>query len=183
MENLYPKGRFVDPKSATSHFHLREGDVVVDIGAGSGYFTPYLSAVVGDSGKVYACEIQKSLVDTLNDLVVSANLSNVVPLWTDVEEMGNIQVKNDEADVIIMINTLFQLEHKVQAIQELSRVLHVGGKVCVIDWTESFSGLGPTEEMVYDQKSAEALFESNGFVTENTFPAGDHHYGVTFRKV
>ena len=183
MEKLYPNGRFVEPKSATSHFHLREGDTVVDVGAGSGYFTPYLSQAVGDSGKVYACEIQKNLVETLNEIVTTANLPNVIPLWSDIEEQNGVQVKDGEADVIVMVNTLFQLEHKEQALQEISRILHSGGKVCLIDWSESFSGMGPTKEMVFDQKSAEALFEASGFVAENTFPAGDHHYGITFRKV
>ncbi len=183
MEKLYPNGRFVEPKSATSHFHIREGDVVLDVGAGSGYFTPHLSIAAGESGKVYASEIQKNLVDTLNDFITSSNIKNVIPLWSNIEKPNGVQIKDAEIDIVVMVNTLFQLEHKEQALKEISRVLRVGGKVCVIDWSESFSGLGPTDEMVFDQKSAEALFESSGFVVESTFPSGDHHYGVTFRKV
>ena len=64
----------------------------------------------------------------------------------------------------------------------MKRVLRPGGKAVVIDWTESFGGLGPQPSDVVEQKEAERLFNENGFTTETSFDAGDHHYGVIFRK-
>ena len=79
-------GRFVIPAVVATHFHLREGDQVADLGAGSGFFLKVLSEAVGPSGKVYACEIQKSLVEKLAETARVQGLFNIVPLWCDLEE-------------------------------------------------------------------------------------------------
>ena len=66
--NALSVGRFIEPAVVSTNFHLREGDKIADFGAGSGYFTKVLSKLVGGEGTVYACEIQKNLVDTIGEL-------------------------------------------------------------------------------------------------------------------
>ena len=81
-----------------------------------------------------------------------------------------------------MTNTLFQVENKVNVFKEAWRVLKLDGTLVVIDWSESFGGLGPHPEAVVDEAAARALAETAGFVFERSFDAGDHHYGLAFRK-
>ena len=73
---MNPEGEsgFVTPEIVVSHFHIREGDVVADFGAGSGYYTPELSRRVGN-GRVYACEIQKALVEKVGALALGSHLA------------------------------------------------------------------------------------------------------------
>jgi SAM-dependent methyltransferase len=119
----------------------------------------------------------------LGDTARSAGLGNVHPIWCDLEEANGIKITDGELDVGVLVNTLFMLEDKVTAVKEMARTVRQGGKFFVIDWTESFAGLGPTPDHVVDKAAATALFESNGFVLEREFPAGDHHYGLALRKV
>jgi len=65
----------------------------------------------------------------------------------------------------------------------MGRTVRSGGRFFVIDWTESFAGMGPQPGQVISAADVTALFEANGFVFEREFPAGDHHYGLAFRKV
>lgn len=174
--------RFVQPEVVISHFHIREGDKVADFGAGSGYFLKPLSQAVGEDGVVYGCEIQKSLVETIEAVATKENLSNVRPVWCDFEKEGGSKLESDSMDVVLLVNTLFQVEQHVTVIAEIKRVLRAGGKAIVIDWTESWGGLGPQPSDVVDQVQAERLFTDAGFNTETTFDAGDHHYGLIFRK-
>lgn len=174
--------RFVQPDVVISHFHLREGDQVADFGAGSGFFLKPLSAAVGEEGVVYACEIQKNLVDTLENVAQREHLANVRPVWCDFEKLGGSKIHDESLDCVIVVNTFFQIEKKDEAVREIARVLRRGGKVIVIDWSESFGGLGPQPQDVITKAETEALFNSEGFTTETDFDAGDHHYGVTFRK-
>ncbi len=176
-------GRFVIPDVVVSQFHLREGDAVADFGAGSGFFLKALSSGVTPSGKVYACEIQKQLVDRLGETARAQGLGNVIPLWCDLEEANGIKINDGELDVAILVNTLFMIEDKETTVKEMSRTLRTGGKFFVVDWTESFAGLGPTPDHVVSAADATALFEANGYVLEREFPSGDHHYGLAFRKV
>lgn len=175
-------GRFVVPDVVATHFLLREGDKVADYGAGSGFFLKVLSKAVGNEGKLYACEIQKQLVEKLGDTARMQGLGNVHPLWCDLEEPNGIKIASEELDVAVLVNTLFLIEDKVGGVKEMSRPLRRGGKFFVIDWSESFSGLGPSPAQVFTKDAAIALFEENGFVLEREYPAGDHHYGLAFRK-
>lgn len=181
--NIPIGGRFVMPDVVATHFHLREGDLVADFGSGSGFFLRTLSAAVGDTGRVYACEIQKVLVEKLGELIRLQGLGNVHPLWCDLEESNGIKISTGELDAAILVNTLFMIEDKEVAIKEMARTIRSGGKFFIIDWTESFAGMGPQSNFVVTAAATTALLESNGFVFEREYPAGDHHYGLAFRKL
>jgi ubiquinone/menaquinone biosynthesis C-methylase UbiE len=178
-----PTSDFVVPEIVVSHFHLKYGDIVADFGAGSGYFLKALSSRVGTDGKVYACEIQKSLVEKVSEQARLLGLSNIYPLWCDLEESQGIKIKDGILDVGILVNTLFQIEDKVAAITEMARTIRSGGRLIVIDWTDSAGGMGPIPDHVISLHEAGTLGEAHGFVLENEFPAGSHHYGLAFRKV
>lgn len=173
---------FVSPEIVVSHFHVREGDTVADFGAGSGYFLAALSKRVGN-GSVYACEIQKGLVEKVGEMAHRLNLRNIHPLWCDLEEVNGIKIKDGALDIGILANTLFQLEDKVAALQEMGRTIREGGKMIIMDWTDSFNGMGPAPHHVLTEAQATTLLEAHGYVLEQTFPAGSHHYGLVFRKV
>jgi len=179
--NLPTLGRFVIPEVVATHFLLHEGDKVADFGAGSGFFIPVLSAAVGDSGRVFACEIQKQLVEKLGSFARMKGLSNIDPLWCDLEAPRGIKIADHTLDAAILVNTLFQLEDKDTSITEMARTLRPGATMHVIDWSESFSGLGPAPTSVVTKDAAIALFESNGFQYEREYPSGEHHYGLAFR--
>jgi ubiquinone/menaquinone biosynthesis C-methylase UbiE len=175
-------GRFADPRNVSTHFHLRAGDRVADFGAGSGHFMRPLSEAVGREGMVYLCEIQKPLVEALGIQARDAHLSNIKILWGDVEEVGGTKIQDGALDAGVMSNVLFQLTDKQSAFKEVARTLRKGGKLFVIDWTSSFAGIGPLPELVVAESEARTFAESAGLVFERSFPAGEHHYGIAFRK-
>jgi len=175
--------KFVVPEIVVSQFHLHPGDVVADLGAGSGFFLKVLSAAVGEGGRVYACEIQKQLVEKLGTYVQTNGLLNVDTRWCDLESVGGTRLRADELDAAIVVNTLYQIDDKVAFLNETARTLRTGGKLLIIDWSDSDTGIGPTSNHLIVSADCIALCESHGFVLERDFPAGEHHYGLAFRKV
>ncbi len=173
--------RFVVPEDVVTQFHIRDGDAVADFGAGSGFFAKVLSRAVG-SGKVYALEIQRQLVEKVADLARTEHLSNVEVMWCDLEAAGGVKLSDGALDVGIMVNALFQFEDRDTAIAEAARLVRPGGKFFVIDWTESFGGLGPHPDQIIGEDAARELAERHGFTFERSFPAGGHHYGLAFRR-
>jgi len=123
------------------------------------------------------------LVEKLGNFARLKGFSNVDPLWCDLEVSGGIKIATAYLDAGILVNTLFQLEDKIMAITEIGRTLHSGGVLQVVDWIESFAGLGPTKESVITKSATIALLESHDFILEREYPAGDHHYGLAFRKL
>lgn len=175
--------QFIAPELVASHFHVREGDIVADFGAGSGYFTPVLAAAAGPSGRVVACEIQKNLVEKIGCVARQCGHGNVEVLWCDIEADRGIPLNDSVFDAGGVFNTFFQIEDKAAAVRELHRVIRPGGVVHVIEWNDSCGGVGPTDEQVVDMPTLCDWFESHYFVLEREYPAGTHHYGVTFRAI
>ena len=173
---------FTDPENNIKQFKLSEGMVVADLGAGSGFYTISASRAVGDNGKIYAVEVQKELLPRIKDEAVKAHLSNVEVIWGNIEKMGGTKLREESVDAAIVSNTLFQLEDKSTFIEEVKRILKPAGKILVIDWSDSFGGMGPNPLNIMSPQSAQSLFEERGFVLEEKINAGEHHYGMIFRK-
>lgn len=173
--------RFVIPAHAVTHFHLRHGDVVADFGAGSGHFAFSIAHAVGNEGKVYAVEIQKDLLDRLAHDARARHLSNVHVVWGDLESPRGVRIGEGSLDAAVLSNTLFQIKDKERALGLVKRLLRRGGKFFIIDWTDSFGGLGPHPQDHVGEEQAKQLAVKAGFTFERTFPAGDYHYGLGFR--
>lgn len=171
------------PSVVVTQFHLKEGDKVADLGAGAGFFLKLLATAVGPSGTVYACEIQKNLAEKLGDVARLQGLDNVTTLWCDLEEVGGIKLRDATLDAAILVNVLFQLQLKEVALTEINRVIRPGGVLHIIDWSESFGGIGPQPKDVVTKEAAITLCEARRFAFERDFPTGEHHYGFTVRKI
>ena len=174
--------RFVVPEAIATHFHLRAGDKVGDFGSGVGSFMPVLARLVGPSGRVYAVEIQKTLVESLVARARSERISNAEVIWGDLEAENGTKIMSGALDAGIIVNCLFQTEDKSAVIREIVRTLRSGGKLFIVDWSESWGGMGPQIGGVVTEAEARALAETEGLVFERSFDAGDHHYGLAFRK-
>lgn len=176
----YNDSMFLKPEEHIEEFGLREGQTVADFGAGSGTYALLAAEAVGETGKVYAVEVQRDFLPLIKDAAKAKGLENVEVLWGDFEIPGGSKLKDAATDAVILANTLFQLEDKTGAAREAKRVLKQGGKMIVIDWEDSFGNMGPAKEHVVKKSEARELFEKAGFAFVREFPAGDHHYGLLF---
>lgn len=173
---------FMDPVQMLNACHLRTTDSVADFGAGSGLMAKTIASIV-TSGDVFAVEINRDLVARIIHEVEDSHIKNIHPLWGDVEIIGGSKLGDKSVDVAVFSNILFQLDDKKNALKEAFRILKEGGHLIVVDWQESFGGLGPRPERVLNQKMAEELITSIGFTKLSDIkPAGEHHYAILFKK-
>ncbi len=175
---------FSDPESNLNRFDVQAGMHVVDLGAGSGFYTLALSRRVGPSGKVYAIDVQKDLLEKLKKEALKNHMMNIEVVWGNIEKIGGTKLKEGFVDRVVASNVLFQIEneHRKNFVVEIKRILKQGGKVLVIDWSDSFSGMGPSQKLIVLPATAEALFTKEGFKVESDVSAGDHHWGIIFIK-
>src|SRR3954471_17599650 len=65
------------PDDVVSLLQLWPGNVVADVGAGTGYFEPYLAKAVGPSGRVLALDVEPHMVAYVKRRVKKERLGNV----------------------------------------------------------------------------------------------------------
>lgn len=171
---------FADPKTNVLQLGLRDGMKVADLGAGSGHYALAAAGVVGREGKVYAVDIQEDVLKHLLDSAHRAGVRNIETLWGDIERRGGTKLRDHTIDAVILSNVLFQIENKEGLVAEVLRILAPKGKVLVIDWAGSYGGMGPTPEMVVNERAAEELFITGGLHKVKDFRAGGHHYAIVF---
>ena len=169
---------FVNPAEVIHLFDLKEGSTFADFGSGSGAYVLAAAPFVGQTGIVYAIDIQKDLLLRLKQSVADSGQENVKFLWCDFEKLGATQLPNNSLDAITISNTLFQLEDSAGALREAHRVLKTTGKLYIIDWSESYKGMGPEKELIVTKSAALDLLTLTDFVLESEFSPGEHHYGL-----
>lgn len=170
------------PEDSVQQFTLKDGAIVADLGVGSGHYVYALSHAVGESGKVFAVDIRKEMLERLKKEVDEKGIKNVEIIWGDVEIVGGTKLRAGSLDAVVVSNVLFQLDAKAGLVHECARILKTGGKVMLIDWSESFGGLGPQPNAVVSEDMARRIFETGPFQYRNSINAGEHHYGLIFDK-
>lgn len=173
---------FMEPSSVLALCNLQSTDSVADFGAGSGFLSRAAAALV-PQGNVFAVEIHRDIVARLTREASDMGISNMHPLWGDIEIAGGSKLGDASMDFIILSNVLFHIEDKEGCLREVLRVLKPGGRVLVVDWSESYGGMGPRPQAVVTKDVACALCARFGLTVQtDALPAGDHHYAILLRK-
>ncbi|MGI9118170.1 MAG: class I SAM-dependent methyltransferase [Minisyncoccia bacterium] len=172
---------FESPEAKIKQLLLRPCPVVVDMGAGMGDFSIPCAKHVGKNGTVYAVEVQRQLLNVINENTRHAGVSNVRVIWGDIERDHGTKLANNIADVVIIANTLFQVENKDATISECIRLLKNGGRLLVVDWKETSIGAGPRPNQLVTTVALDSLMSKFNLKRSETINAGSHHYGIIYR--
>jgi len=170
---------FSDPAANLAKLGLTDGMKVADLGAGSGFYSMEAAKKVGVSGRVYAVDVQKDLLERLRSLAAGQGIRTIEVVWGNAEKLGGTKLRDASCDRVVASNVLFQIAKPDDFVLEIKRIVRPGGKVLLVDWSEA-SAIGP--KSVVPAAKAQTLFEKDGFTAEQSFPAGDHHYGFIFSR-
>lgn len=173
---------FANPRANLAHCGITPGMIIADFGSGSGAYALEAARLVGEGGRVYAVDVQKDLLDRLAMVAKENHLSNIEIAWGNLEKRGGTKLAEGAVDLVLMSNILFQCDAKYSVALEAKRILRPRGRVAVIDWSESFGGLGPRASQVLRPEEAKKIFAEAGFEYQEEFSAGEHHYGLIFFK-
>lgn len=174
---------FSNPEKILIQFGVSNGSVIADFGTGSGFYAFLLSNKVGNSGKVYAIDVSKNMVRKISREIERQHINNLEVIWGDLESKSGSGLKAKSVDVVVVANTLFTISHKKIFVAEIKRVLRNKGRVLLVEWSDSFAGMGPHRDHIIEKEDARKLFEDEGLVFDRYIEdAGEHHYGMVFRS-
>jgi ubiquinone/menaquinone biosynthesis C-methylase UbiE len=173
---------FSDPQKNIAELGILDGMKIVDLGAGSGFYALEAAKKVGPRGMIYAVDVQQDLLNKIKTSAGLMGLHNIEVVWGNIEKLGGTKLRESIADCVILSNTLFQVEpaDRDNLALEVKRLLKAGGKLLVVDWA---SGTPLSPKTIVPKLLAEGIFEKVGLKLEKSFDAGDHHYGIIFKKL
>lgn len=158
------------PEKLLEELALKPGQVVADIGAGSGYFTWRLARDVGPTGKVYATDIQPEMLAILNTNMTARGLKNVQTV------LGTTTAPNlpaDTIDLALMVDVYHEFDHPYEMVREIVRALKPGGRLVFIEYRgeERWIPIKPLHKMTESQVRKEMSVQELDWVeTIHTLP-------------
>lgn len=156
---------------------------VADLGCGaSGHFVFPAAGLVGRSGVVYAVDILKTVLETMNRRIKQENADNIKTVWSNLEVFGATKIEAGSLDVCMLVNTLYQSHKRVEILRETIRLLKKGGKLVVVEWKNVALPFGPPPEERVKPELLKTGGAKLGLHHDSDFFAGKYHYGLIFIK-
>ncbi|MGB3050791.1 MAG: methyltransferase domain-containing protein [Polyangiales bacterium] len=165
------------PAEVVEHLDCGSGMTVVDLGAGTGYFVPYLSEAVGPQGRVLALDTDRSMVDTMYARIEREGLRNVKPGMITADDPA---LTPRSVDRILVVNTWHHIADRVEYAGKLLAALGPGGLLLIVDFTIE-SPHGPSPQMRLTSDTVRRELEAAGFETELVEEPLPHQYVVAGR--
>ena len=166
-----------DPARLWRRVGLRPGQTVVDVGAGTGFYSFPAAQLVGTKGCVYAVDISAELVELIRERSSRRHLSNVVPVLSS---RTHIPIEDAVADVALLANVLHGIPPST--VDETVRLLRPGGRLVDVDWKKAKTVDGPPEEHRLTPGEATAALSARGLVMVDSFDLGPQHYVLVFER-
>ena len=160
---------------------IEPGMIVADFGSGSGAYVLAIAERLAHAGRVYAIDVQQDLLRRIKNESHKRGYTNVEIVWSDLERVHGSKIAAKHVDRVLISNLLFQLDDKDVLLREARRILKQDGLLAIVDWSESFGGMGPHKNTVVKKEAALAIAQKSGFEFVREFDAGAHHYGLILK--
>lgn len=108
---------------------VETGLMVLDFGCGSGTYTIPTAKIVGEAGRVYALDINRRALERMEKKAKQEGLKNIVRI--DALREGEIRIKDDTVDLMLMIDVLQEIDDKGALFDEASRILKPSGVLSI----------------------------------------------------
>jgi ubiquinone/menaquinone biosynthesis C-methylase UbiE len=116
------------------------GEKIADLGAGGGYFTFKLAAAAGPTGKVYAVDVDREMVELINNQRKKIPVKNVETILAKIDDP---QLPKEGVDLIFTSNTYHHFDDRIAYFTKLRKYLSPSGRLAIIDFDRRawFEGL------------------------------------------
>ena len=159
---------------------LKPGEIVADIGAGSGYFSWRMAQKVGERGRVYAVEIQQEMIDILTVNMKKRGVGAIVqPVLGTVQDP---KLPADSVDTIILVDVYHEFDFPFEMTRAMIQALKPGGRLVLVEYRgeDPAVPIKPLHKMTVAQVRKEMTVHPVTF--EQTIATLPRQHIIVFRK-
>jgi ubiquinone/menaquinone biosynthesis C-methylase UbiE len=150
-------GRVIDA------LRLTPGQIVADLGAGTGYFTVRLAKAAARP-KVYAVDIEKSMVEYVRQRAAKEGLKQIVAVQASADR-ANLP---EPVDVVLIVDTYHHIPNRPAYFRELRKSMKPSGRLTIIDFRKGAPS-GPPEEFRFTPDQITAELTQAGFTLQTQY--------------
>lgn len=155
------------PVRLLDYLLIKEGETVVDIGAGTGYFSMLFAKKVGSSGTVYALDVDASMVKLIEKRAQKEGFANVKAKLAPYETPG---LGSGVADLVFICDTYLFFENRGEYMQRVRATLKRGGRLAIVSFNGNaeIPGAPPRHKMIPKEQAISEI-QKAGFSLEADF--------------
>ena len=136
------RDRWQKPADVVRVMNLRPGDVVVDLGAGTGYFTRRFAVAVGPSGKAIGLDVEPGMVEYMREDAKKLGLDNYSARAVSSDDP---ELAPGSVDVLFLCNTYHHIDNRSAYFRKAAESLKPGGRVINVDFYKD-TDFGPPRD-------------------------------------
>jgi ubiquinone/menaquinone biosynthesis C-methylase UbiE len=167
------------PADVLGALDLRPGEVVADLGAGSGYFTFRMAPKVGETGRVLAVEIQEAMLTTLRARAVTKKATNVEVVQGS---EADPHLPLGTVDLVLVVDVYHELAYPFEVMTKVRKSLKPGGRVVFVEYRKEDPAVRIKEVHKMSVKQLESEMSAVGLVRMRTVETLPLQHIVTFEK-
>ncbi len=159
------------PEQVVEALAIKPGDRVADLGAGGGYFAFRFSKTVGPTGKVYAVDVDREMLDYLSGRAKEDGYPNIEAVLAKYDD----PLLPESVDLIFTCDVYHHIEGRAKYFADAARYLRPGGRIAIVDfdgrhWTSIFGHTTPVEVIKKEMQEAGYRLEREfGFLDRQAF--------------
>ena len=153
------------PAQVVRALHLSGSETLVDVGAGSGYFT-FRFAKALPKGKVVAVDVQPEMVRHVHHKVMTEGIKNVEAVISDPADPG----VDPAADIVFVCDVIHHVQGREAWLQKMFSEMKAGAKLVVVEFKEGNLPQGPPESVKIPKAKLTQLVRDAGFVLKSDDP-------------
>ncbi len=170
-------------EAVLSALELEDGDIVADIGAGTGLYTLMFAEAVGAHGRVYAEDIESLFLDLINQRAEDSGFDNITAV---LGRENDVTLPENTVDLVFIADTYHYFEDRETVMKSVLKALKPGGSLVVVDYD-----LKPGEPRPEDKGHvrfgragviSEIEYVGFAFVEEKTVEGLEENYFLRFAK-
>jgi ubiquinone/menaquinone biosynthesis C-methylase UbiE len=132
------------PEIVLKAMNLKDGDVVADLGAGTGFYTRRLARAVAPSGKVWANDIQPEMLDHLKEQAAKEGIANIVTvLGTETDP----KLPPGTFDWILLVDVYHEFQQPEPMLAKIREALKPDGRVALVEYRAEGSTAAPIHQL------------------------------------
>ena len=167
------------PAAVLDSLNLRPGEVVADLGAGSGYFTFRMAPKVGKAGRVLAVEIQEAMLTTLRERAAAKKATNVeVVQGSEVDP----HLPAGAVDLVLVVDVYHELAYPFEVMTKVRESLKPGGRVVFVEYRKEDPAVRIKEVHKMSVKQLESEMSAVGLVRVRAVETLPLQHIVIFEK-